>query len=169
MVLPDRKVLLGVVLGAVCGAGLTIAGPGAVMGAIADETQTGIDPTSLVKFEGRDYDVQYEDWVDTEPTAKSRVKKIEFGRVSYIDITTTATGAYSTDAMFSVNIQYPGITVEPVSAQIASAVSVIGFGGHWVDLPLAPGNSFVYTGSGDHATISGNGLTCVFTQHSTGC
>ena len=169
MFLPDRKVLLGMALGAVCGVGVTIIGPGAVIDAFADSAQTGIDPSALVKFEGSDYDVQYDDWVDTTPTSKTRVKKVEFGHVSYVDITTTSTGTYSTDAMFSNNIQYPGITVNQAAPQLASAISVLALGGHWVTLPLAPGNSFVHIRKGNHATLSGGGLTCIFTRYSTIC
>lgn len=169
MLLPDRKVLLGMTLGAVCGVAAGMIGPGSVIAAFADGTQTGIDPSALVKFEDRDYDVQYDDWVDTTPTGKTRIKKVEFGRVSYVDITTTSTGTYSTDAMFSRNIQYPGITVHEVAPQVASAISVLGLGGRWVALPLAPGNSFVHIRAGNHATLSGGGVTCIFTRYSTIC
>ena len=169
MILPDRNVLTGMVLGVVCATGVAMIGPGAVVSVLADEAPAGIDASRLVKFEGRDYDVQYDDWVATEPTAKSRIKKIEFGRVSYVDITTTETGTYSTDALFSDHVQYPGITVDEVPSQMASAVSVIGLGGNWVVLPLARGNSFVHIRSENHATLSGNGLNCVFTRYTTTC
>ncbi|UXN73657.1 hypothetical protein N8D56_23295 [Devosia sp. A8/3-2] len=72
----------------------------------------GSDPSQLVKFEGTNYLVENEDWVSTTPLSSTRVKKIEMGKVSYVDITTTETGTYSTDAMFSNHIQYPGISVE---------------------------------------------------------
>ena len=169
MFLPDRKVLLCMVVGAVCGVSVGIVGPGAVIEAFADSAPTGIDPTALVRFEGSDYDVQYDDWVDTTPTSKTRVKKVEAGRVSYVDITTTSTGTYSTDAMFSDHIQYPGITVSEVPASVASAISVLELGGRWVALSLAPGNSFVHVRGSDHAVLSGGGMTCVFTRHVTSC
>lgn len=112
MNLPDRHLLLGMTLGAVCAMALATIGPGMVFEALADEfTPSGIDAANLVKFEGRDYAVDYEDWVATEPLSTVRVKKIEAGKVSYVSITTTATGTYSTDAMFSSHVQYPGISV----------------------------------------------------------
>ncbi len=172
MALPDRKVLMGMALGAVCALGISAIGPGAVIAVFADEIQprTGIDPDALVRFEGRDYDVQYEDWVDTTPITKSRIKKVEFGRTSYVDITTTATGTYSTDAMFSDHIQYPGIEVNEVPWHTASAISVLGLGGrHWVALRLARGNSYVHIRSRGHTTISGNGVTCFFSRLTTSC
>jgi hypothetical protein len=169
MFLPDRKVLTGMVLGALSAMGVAVIGPGTVIGAIADEAPVGIDPSSLVKFEGQNYDVQYDDWVDTTPTSKARVKKIEFGRVSYVDITYTGTGTYSTDAMFSGTVQYPGITVTRAPSDTASALSVIGLGGNWVVLPLAPGNSFVHIKGRGHSTFSGNGVSCFFGRYTTSC
>jgi hypothetical protein len=152
-----------------CATGVAAIGPGAVIAVFADETQTGIDPNGLVKFEGSDYDVQYEDWVDTKPTAKSRIKKVEFGRVSYVDITTTASGTYSTDAMFSNHVQYPGITVNEVPSEHSLGFSVLGARGHWVALALSRGNSIVHIRGRNHMTLSGNGVTCVFTRHATTC
>ncbi|HTM77878.1 MAG TPA: hypothetical protein VL133_09650 [Devosia sp.] len=169
MFLPDRKVLTGMALGALCAMGISAIGPGAIVAAFADEAPVGIDPTSLVRFDGHDYDVQYDDWVDTTPISKTRVKKVEYGRTSYVDITTTSTGTYSTDALFSDNIQYPGITVTDAPSRGLRAISIIGLGGHWVALPLARGNSFVHIRGRNHATFSGNGMTCVFTRYSTIC
>jgi hypothetical protein len=169
MGLPDRKVLLGMAVGVLCGMGVAAIGPGAIVSVFADESRTGIDPDGLVKFEGSAYDVQYEDWVETTPTSKSRIKKVEFGRVSYVDITTTATGTYSTDAMFSDNIQYPGIEVNDVPSRYASAISVLGIGRHWTALRLARGNSFVHIRGRNHSTFISNGVTCVFTRHTGSC
>ena len=68
----------------------------------------GIDPNSLVRY-GEDHGVSYEDWVSTDPVSTAVVKKIEAGRVSYVTITTTSTGTYSTDGIASPNVQYPGV------------------------------------------------------------
>lgn len=168
MILPDRKVLTGMVLGAVCAMGVAAIGPGAVLSALADEAPSGIDASGLVKFEGRDYDVQYEDWVDTVPAGKSRVKKIEFGRVSHVDITRTSTGTYSTDAMFSSHVQYPGISVQE-AAPAATMISALGGFGQWVALPLARAGSFVHLTGGNHTTVGGGGLNCFFGRYTTRC
>jgi hypothetical protein len=112
MNLPDRHLLLGMTLGALCATALAAIGPGMVVEAFADGAPVGIDPASLVRFEDRDYVVDYEDWVATDPLSSTRVKKVEAGKVSYVTITTTQTGTYSTDAMFSRHVQYPGISVE---------------------------------------------------------
>lgn len=113
MNLPDRHLLLGMTLGALCATGIAAIGPGMVFTALADEfAPSGVDASKLVKFEDRDYIVDYEDWVTTDPLSTIRVKKVEAGKVSYVSITTTASGTYSTDAMFSNHVQYPGISVE---------------------------------------------------------
>ena len=112
MNLPNRHLLLGMTLGAICATALAAIGPGMVFEAFADEfAPVGVDAASLVKFEDRDYVVDYDDWIATDPLSTVRVKKVEAGKVSYVTITTTATGTYSTDAMFSRHVQYPGISV----------------------------------------------------------
>lgn len=104
----DRKLLFGLV-----GASLALVAP-----ALADGTpEHAIDPSRLVRFEDRSYIVDYDDTVSTDPISVSKVKKIEAGKVSWVTITTTATGTYSSEAMFSPHILYPGISVEPEHAE----------------------------------------------------
>ncbi|MCD7059298.1 hypothetical protein [Pelagibacterium xiamenense] len=80
-------------------------------GAFADEDAP---LSNLVTFEGRDYDVTAEDWVSLEPTSTASVRKIGYGKVTEVNIATTATGVYSSDAIVSPYVQYPGIEVRPV-------------------------------------------------------
>jgi hypothetical protein len=111
MNLPTRHMLLGMTLGAICATALAATGPGIVFEAFADEVPTGFDTSGLVKFDGHDYQVSYEDWVDTTPLSVERIKKVEGGRVTYVTVTHTSTGVYSSDAMTAPNVQYPGIQV----------------------------------------------------------
>lgn len=111
MNLPTRHMLLGMTLGALCATALAAVGPGVVFEAFADEVPTGFNTANLVKFEGHDYQVSYEDWVDTKPLSIDRIKKVEGGQVSYVTITHTSTGVYSSDAITAPHIQYPGIEV----------------------------------------------------------
>jgi hypothetical protein len=142
MNLPDRHLLLGMTLGAVCATAIAAIGPGMVIEAFADESPVGIDPSSLVRFEDRDYNVDYDDWVATDPLSTVRVKKVEAGRVSYVTITTTATGTYSTDAMFSRHVQYPGISVE----QIEPSRNRFSYwtNGEWSSFSTVNAGSFAY-------------------------
>ncbi|QQR35779.1 hypothetical protein JI749_15740 [Devosia oryziradicis] len=166
MYLPDRRVLLGMGLGAVCATAIAAIGPGMVFEALADEfAPTGIDAASLVKFEDRDYVVDYEDWVATDPLTTARVTKVEAGKVSYVTITTTATGTYSTDAMFSNHVQYPGISVEPDPSDIYNRFSYWSRG-KWFSFGTAHGDSFFYyhdrnvgvSRHGDTSCVSGKGF-----------
>ncbi len=149
MNLPDRHLLLGMTLGAICATALAAIGPGMVIEALADEfAPTGIDAASLVKFEDHDYVVDYEDWVATDPLSTVRVKKVEAGKVSYVTITTTATGTYSTDAMFSNHVQYPGISVEQAPDDRYNRFSYWS-GGSWFSFGSRGADSFFYYRAGD--------------------
>lgn len=165
MNLPDRHLLLGMTLGAICATAIAAIGPGMVFEALADEfAPSGVDAASLVKFEGQDYVVDYDDWVATDPLSTVRVKKVEAGKVSYVTITTTATGTYSTDAMFSNHVQYPGISVEEDSSEIYNRFSYWS-GGKWFSFGTIYGNSFFNYRSdnvgisrwGNTTCVSGNG------------
>lgn len=148
MNLPDRHLLLGMTLGAVCATAIAAIGPGMVFQAFADEAIHGVDAASLVKYEDRDYVVEHEDWVATDPLSTTRVKKVEAGKVSYVTITTTATGTYSTDAMFSRHVQYPGISVDPAGPD--RNFFRYWTNGRWSAFSTGTAGSFVYYGAGRH-------------------
>jgi hypothetical protein len=163
MNLPDRRLLLGMTLGAICATAIAAVGPGMIFTAVADEfaPATGsIDPDNLVKFEGRDYVVDYDDWVATDPLSTVRVKKVEAGKVSYVTITTTATGTYSTDAMFSNHVQYPGISVERDSSDTYNRFSYWSRG-KWFSFGTAYGDSFFYYRNGNVGVSRRGDISCV--------
>ena len=145
MNLPTRHALIAMTLGALAASVIAMTGPGMTLPAVADEmiaaVAPGFDPDNLVKFNDREYRMEHEDWVSTEPLKKVRLKKIEGGRVSYVDITTTATGTYSTDAMFSRHVQYPGVSVEEVLPR--NRFSFWSSNG-WQGFSSRIGESFVY-------------------------
>lgn len=143
MNLPSRHMLMGMFLGAACATALAAIGPGMVIEAFADEAPAGFDPSRLVKFEGRKYAVDYDASVATTPLSTTRIKKIEGGSVSYVTITTTETGTYSSDAMFSPHVQYPGIAVEPVEA--AGNQFAFWSNGHWSRFVTRSADSFIYS------------------------
>lgn len=165
MDLPDRHVLLGMTLGALCATTLAFTGPGMVIETFADDVAErlvprGFDPSELVHFEDKSYKVESEEWVATEPLSTTRIKKIEAGLVSYVTITTTESGTYSTDAMFSDHVQYPGIAVSEVPQPPQSRLSYLS-GGSWHGLTGDGANSFFYFRSGDTRIRSWRGVTCV--------
>ncbi len=141
MNLPTRHMLMGMTLGALCATALAAMGPGYVMEAFADEMPAGFDTDKLVKFDDREYEVSYADWVSTDPLSTAMVKKIEAGKVSYVSITTTATGTYSTDSLTSKHVLYPGIDVK----QANSGGNWFSYwsSGRWQSFATRNGNSFV--------------------------
>lgn len=66
------------------------------------------DPKKLVK-----YDIVFDDSVSTEVQSTQLVKKIGFGQKTMVSIVTTPSGTYSSDALTSPNVRYPGIEVTP--------------------------------------------------------
>lgn len=142
MNLPTRHMLVGMTLGAICATGLAALGPGYVLDVMADEMPAGFDTDKLVKFDGREYEVEYADWVSTDPLSSATVKKIEAGKVTYVSITTTATGTYSTDGLTSKHVQYPGIDVTEVTPRSRNWVRFWS-NGSWYSFASRAGNSFL--------------------------
>lgn len=68
----------------------------------------------LVKFHDRQYEVAYSADVSLEPISSSVVRKVGYGRVTEVNIATTATGTYSSDGLASPHVRYPGIEVNRV-------------------------------------------------------
>nr|WP_314261707.1 hypothetical protein [uncultured Devosia sp.] len=160
MNLPTRHVLLGVTLGAFSAMTIAAIGPGAVIETFADEAPSiGIDASKLVRFEDRDYVVDYDASVATDPLSTARVKKIEGGRVSYVTITTTETGTYSSDAMFSKHVQYPGISVEPAPSPYNRFA--MWSGGSWLSFGTVGANSFFRVSDGKTSVSSFGDIVCV--------
>ncbi|MDO8360870.1 MAG: hypothetical protein Q7T08_12655 [Devosia sp.] len=66
------------------------------------------DPKKLVK-----YDIVFDDSISTEVQSTQLVKKIGYGKKTMVSIVTTPSGTYSSDALTSPNVRYPGIEVTP--------------------------------------------------------
>ncbi len=100
---------------------------------LADMLPKPFDMGSLLIVEDRAYRTEVEPWVDQDPISTSTVRKIEAGRTRFVTITTTSTGTYSSDALTSPHVRYPGIHVEDLGsvAWIWSSTE-----GGWTALPL---------------------------------
>src|SRR5690606_32731286 len=114
MGLPNSRILLSLAVGAISAMALATIVPGQVVAVRADETPAGSDTSRPVKFNDRKYTMDYEDWGSTDPLPIVRGKTTEAGRVSYVTRSTTATGTYSSDALTSKHVLYPGIEVNQV-------------------------------------------------------
>jgi hypothetical protein len=102
------------------------------------EPGTSIDIDNLVRIEDEIYSVAYDDSVSTEVLGTQTVRKIGYGKSEMVTITTTPTGTYSSDALFSKHIKYPGIEVE----HVASVAAWVLFDGNLAAVALADGDSF---------------------------
>ena len=115
----DKKmVLVGAMVGTFVASAL--AAPAFFPAAFASEPQSHLldkgedlfplpfDTKRLKKF-----DVTFDKSVSVEAERIDTVKKIGFGHKDTVTIVTTPTGVYSSDAMFSPNVKYPGIDVVP--------------------------------------------------------
>jgi len=97
-----------------------LAAPKFMPQAFADEPQSHLldtaneifapkfDPKSLQKF-----DIALDDSVSSEVSHRELISKIAGGHKSIVSVVTTPTGTYSSDALVSPNVQYPGIDVTP--------------------------------------------------------
>lgn len=66
------------------------------------------DPDKLMRWS---YYVQ--PGVSIEPIKETVVRKIAYGRTTFVNVMETSSGVYSTDGLASPHIQYPGIVKEP--------------------------------------------------------
>src|SRR6187402_1038684 len=110
-----KLIALGAVIGTV--ASLTLALPSIVPEALADEqplkTLYSAKNQVLDYLNGPEelYKPQWtvEDYVATEVANTGVVRKIGYGRTSFVTIAETATGTYSSDGLNSPHFRYPGI------------------------------------------------------------
>lgn len=121
----DKRVIAITAGSAVVMAGLLVT-PALFPAAFASEPQSHLldtakdlfpapkfDPRSLRKY---DIDLD-EEVVSTEVTHRDLVTKIGFGKRTIVSIVTTPTGTYSSDALVSPYVRYPGIDVTPKPAE----------------------------------------------------
>lgn len=107
--------------------------------------QSTYDPASLIKIKDRTYSVTYDESVIQEPIRQMRIKKIEYGRVSFVDIAVTPTGTYSNEALFSPHVRYAGIHVQRVEAE-RTAFKLYDWSnsGGWTEMRFGDAGSFLY-------------------------
>ena len=95
----------------------TLALPSILPPAIADEepvrtllrTAEQIFPEPLNEDTFAKPEWTVEPWVSTDVISQTSVRKIGYGRTTFVTISKTATGTYSSDGLQSPYIRYPGI------------------------------------------------------------
>lgn len=72
------------------------------------------DIDNILRVDNDVYSVTYDDTVSTEVLGTQTVRKIGYGNSEIVTITSTPSGTYSSDAMFSPHFKYPGVEVKHV-------------------------------------------------------
>ncbi len=102
----------------------------------ANQPTTRADLSNLLRVGERSYAVSFDPSVSSEVLSSAIVQKIEFGKESWVSIATTSSGTYSTDALASKNVLYPGVLVTQLSGSSGAGV-LTGNG-----FKIGPGGSF---------------------------
>lgn len=90
------------------------------------------------------YDVAFEPGVSQDIVREVVVRKIAFGQVSFVTVGTTPTGTYSSDAIGSPHIRYPGVHVTPIRPEATgSGLAFLADGPVWRAVPALAAGSFV--------------------------
>jgi hypothetical protein len=124
-----------------------------------------IDVAGLVKP-----DFTVEPTVATEVLHRSTVRKIGYGKTSFVTIAETATGTYSSDGLNSPHVLYPGIHVDHGSDRPQVARVTVWGGNSWTVLRSSGASSFVSATPFDGGRLlTTEGGSCVVTGGSVYC
>lgn len=113
-----------------------------------------------------------EPYVATEVIREATVRKIGFGKTEFVRIATTATGTYSSDALDSPHVLYPGFHVNPDYVEWERSGVIASLDGQrWVMIRPAPSNSFVqvFPFKGGRLGIREDGSVCAKVGRSMYC
>ena len=120
------------------------------------------DPASLAR-----YSYELEPSVSTEVLKESTIKKIGYGNTEFVHVLQTPSGTYSTDALQSPYVEYPGVLKKRSRDQIGLA---FWSNGRWVmQTPVAAGSFVTITRfDGGQLMVTNDGM-CVTTPTSVRC
>jgi len=119
--------------------------------------------SNLLRIGPRNYEVNYGDNVSTQILSSRVVRKIEFGKETFVSVVTTPSGVYSTDGLASVNVLYPGISVVETSA--ISQNGLLGFS----ELRENFGSSFTIQNNGTQSPFTLGKQSCISKTSFTYC
>ena len=83
-----------------------------------------------------------EPWVQMEATSEVTVRKIAYGRTSFVSVMTTQTGTYSSDGLASPHVLYPGIHMGRGDDGSATVLAMLEDGG-WLRISRGGAGSIV--------------------------
>lgn len=76
-----------------------------------ERTEAPASLDSFVRFGDREYEINFGSGIDTTALSSVTVKKIAYGNEITVNIVTTPTGTYSSDALINPHVLYPGVEV----------------------------------------------------------
>ena len=100
--------------------------------------------SGLLRVDERSYQVSFDSSVSSQVLSSGTVRKIEFGRESLVTIVSTSSGTYSTDALASNHVLYPGVSVVDTTLDMRNLVLKVLLNGEYVDWSTV---SEAFTGS----------------------
>jgi hypothetical protein len=148
LIVPTRLALAGIVIGVLAGFVMAQFSPGPTLAAVAENQPFRVGravSTDLLKLDDGYFAVETEPGVSLEPQSRSVVRKIGYGETRFVSVSTTASGTYSTDALQSPYVRYPGIIVDRLHPRaMPFGDSLYGWSRltGWTKLPLVAANSF---------------------------
>lgn len=123
-----------------------------------------IDTANLVKF-----DFTLEPGVSIEVLGSRTIRKIGYGKTSFVEVVTTPSGVYSSDGLASPHIRYPGIHKE-LKRSSSGRIALWSAGKGWVAFQEINAGSFVSITpfKGGQLVTSDEG-NCVFVEKAAYC
>lgn len=133
-----------------------------------------VDPDTLVRIGDEAWTVTADASVSLTPVSTSTVRKVVYGQVKVVTISTTSSGVYSSDAIVNPHIQYPGITVQRLLPDTGhfgeDKLAYWASGKGWVLTPSLAAGSFMLVAPFDGGVLlrSPKG-TCVLSDGIAAC
>ena len=108
--------------------------------------------------------------VSQDVLTSGTVRKIGFGRIETVNIVVTSTGTYSSDAMDTTHVIYPGIETRRKGEATVGDFFLALIDGRWSPMTPVAARSVVHYGSGLGTSYrTGGGSTCIFGENYSSC
>ena len=173
MLVPTRNIMLGIILGATSGLAVAQMVPGPTLAAVLSKPPFTVGKaldSHLVKYDGDYFAVATQPGIALTSDNEVTVRKVGYGRTSFVTIATTPSGVYSSDALASPHVRYPGVyTARLQLAALPFTGSLMGWSklSGWVKIPLESANSIGFLDT--NAVPASTDAVCVADTINGGC
>lgn len=97
----------------------------------------------IVTIEQREFSITRDESVSMEVEFQYQMKKIGYGRETIVNIVRSPSGTYSSDALISNNVIYPGVTVREIRNAPMGDAKIWILDQDWKEISVPQANSFV--------------------------